>query len=71
MGLDPHIEMWNRPPRWGGRERADVVAFVRNRLCLRADRDEETAMRRSTVFSAPGRYSAPRACDDVVARPAY
>jgi hypothetical protein len=50
MGLDPHIEMWNRPPRWGGRERADVVAFVRNRLCLRADRDEETAMRRSTVF---------------------
>jgi hypothetical protein len=50
MGLDPHIEMWNRPPRWGGSERADVVAFVRNRPCLRADRDEETAMRRSTVF---------------------
>jgi hypothetical protein len=41
MGLDPHIEMWDRPPRWGAADRSDVVAFVRKRLCLSADRDEE------------------------------
>jgi hypothetical protein len=41
LGFDPHIEMWERQPRWGASERADVVAFVRKRLCLSADRDEE------------------------------
>jgi hypothetical protein len=41
LGIDPHIEMWDRPPRWGASEREDVVAFVRKRLCLSADRDEE------------------------------
>jgi precorrin-6B methylase 2 len=41
MGIDPHLELWARRPHWGPAERADVVAFVRKRLCLGPDRDAE------------------------------
>jgi hypothetical protein len=41
MGLDLRIERWSRPGRRAEVERAELVAFVRRRLCLTADRDAE------------------------------
>ncbi|MGH2819174.1 MAG: class I SAM-dependent methyltransferase [Actinomycetota bacterium] len=40
MGLDVAIERWSRPPHPHDDRRA-LVAFVRRRLCLPAERDEE------------------------------
>jgi SAM-dependent methyltransferase len=35
------MELWERESRWAGAERSDIVAFVRRRLCLGAERDRE------------------------------
>jgi Methyltransferase domain len=41
MGIDAQMETFERPSRWGPGDRAEVVAFVRKRLCLPSDRDAE------------------------------
>ncbi len=41
MGLDIGVEMFERPSLWVGIDRAELVAFVRRRLCVGADRDAE------------------------------
>lgn len=41
IGLKPRIEKWTRPERHTHHDRAEVVAFVRRRLCLTRERDEE------------------------------
>jgi SAM-dependent methyltransferase len=41
MGHDPAVEVGVRPPRRAVFDRAELVAFVRRRLCLTADRDPE------------------------------
>jgi SAM-dependent methyltransferase len=45
-GLQPERADWSAPPRGGFEERADLVAWIRRRLCLTPDRDPEveTAM---------------------------
>jgi SAM-dependent methyltransferase len=49
LGVAPVVERWERAPRRasvaleGDDERAAYVAFVRRRLCLTADRDDEVA----------------------------
>jgi SAM-dependent methyltransferase len=40
-GLQVKHELWRRPPRPHRARRADVVAFLRRRLCLPAERDPE------------------------------
>jgi SAM-dependent methyltransferase len=40
-GIDAHLERFRRPPRWSGRDRAEVVAFVRRQLCLAPEREAE------------------------------
>jgi SAM-dependent methyltransferase len=40
-GLRPERQDWSAPPRGGFAERADLVAWIRRRLCLTADRDAE------------------------------
>jgi len=40
-GIEAHLERFGRPPRWSGRDRAEVVAFVRRQLCLPLDREAE------------------------------
>jgi SAM-dependent methyltransferase len=42
-GLEPHREDWQAPLRGGFADRVDLVAWVRRRLCLSADRDPEVA----------------------------
>jgi cyclopropane fatty-acyl-phospholipid synthase-like methyltransferase len=42
-GLEPSREDWQAPLRGGFADRADLVAWVRRRLCLTADRDPEVA----------------------------
>jgi hypothetical protein len=39
-GLDAHVESWLRGPR-PIRDRAEFVAFVRRRMCVGAERDQE------------------------------
>ena len=41
LGLEADVERWSRPARRQHTARADVVAFVRRRLCLPADKDAE------------------------------
>jgi SAM-dependent methyltransferase len=41
MGIDPAVESWERQRGFAFRSRDDLVAAVRRRLCLRADRDPE------------------------------
>jgi hypothetical protein len=41
MGIEAHMERFARPPVRMRRERGDLVAFVRRRLCLSADKDPE------------------------------
>ena len=42
-GLEPNRTDWEPPLRGGFADRADLVAWVRRRLCLSADRDQEVA----------------------------
>jgi SAM-dependent methyltransferase len=53
MGLDAGLERFDAPSRWTGIDRAEVVTFVRRRLCLTADRDPE-------IDAALGDAFAPR-----------
>lgn len=41
VGIDAGVEVFPRPSRWEGRDRAMRVAFVRRRLCLDSGRDPE------------------------------
>lgn len=41
MRLEVSIDSWETPARWGGAPREELVAFVRRRLCLPAERDAE------------------------------
>lgn len=41
LGLDVRMERWEAPLRWASAPRSELVAFVRRRLCLGADRDPE------------------------------
>jgi hypothetical protein len=41
IGFQPQIEKWSRPERAANADRSEVVAFVRRRLCLSQERDEE------------------------------
>jgi SAM-dependent methyltransferase len=41
LGLGVDAEDWEAPARWAGQPREEVVAFVRRRLCLPAERDPE------------------------------
>jgi SAM-dependent methyltransferase len=41
LGLEVGVEDWEAPARWAGQPREEVVAFVRRRLCLPAERDPE------------------------------
>jgi 2-polyprenyl-3-methyl-5-hydroxy-6-metoxy-1,4-benzoquinol methylase len=38
---EAQLELWERESRWAGAERSDIVAFVRQRLCLGPERDGE------------------------------
>lgn len=40
-GIDAHLERWQRTPPDRSRTRAELVAFVRRRLCLSQERDGE------------------------------
>jgi len=61
-GLDPDREDWESPGAGGFARREDLVAFVRRRLCLPAERDAEVAdalggsiVERSDGFGFPSR----------------
>ena len=41
LGLEPEVERWSRPPRRHRAPRAELVAFVRRRLCLTSAHDAE------------------------------
>jgi hypothetical protein len=41
LGLRPTTELFLRPERPGPLPRAELVAFMRQRLCLTPDRDDE------------------------------
>jgi SAM-dependent methyltransferase len=41
MGIDAHVERFSRAPRTQARDRALQVAFVRRRLCVGPDADDE------------------------------
>jgi hypothetical protein len=41
LGWSPEVEYWSRPTRPGPLDRAGLVAFVRQRLCLAPERDAE------------------------------
>jgi hypothetical protein len=41
MGLDVGVETFDRPSLWVGTDRAELVAFVRRRLCVGPERDAE------------------------------
>lgn len=41
MGIQPAVERWESPPRFGFRHLDDLVAAGRRRLCLPAERDPE------------------------------
>ena len=43
MGLSVEVERWRGSSLWTGVDRSELVAFVRTRLCLSADRDAEIA----------------------------
>ena len=43
LGLDVGVEAYDGPMRWQSHQDADVVAFMRKRLCLPVDRDPEVA----------------------------
>ena len=43
LRLDPGVEPWEAPFRWIGAPDEEVIAFVRRRLCLPAERDPEVA----------------------------
>jgi len=41
MGLEVRVEQSRRPSLWSGASRAEVIAFIRKRLCLTASHDSE------------------------------
>jgi SAM-dependent methyltransferase len=41
LGWSPSVTYWTRPPRPGPLDRDELVAFVRQRLCLGPERDPE------------------------------
>ena len=41
LGLEVGVERWSRAPDRSMAPRSQVVAFVRRRLCLTPDRDDE------------------------------
>ena len=43
LGLDVGVEEFDGPMRWQNHQHDDVVAFMRRRLCLPAERDPEVA----------------------------
>lgn len=40
-GVDPRVERWEGESDWAGAPRSELVAFLRRRLCLPAERDAE------------------------------
>jgi SAM-dependent methyltransferase len=57
-GYQVHVDRWEAPAKWSGAPREEVVAFVRRRLCLGADRDPEVATALDAHFElAPRRLA--------------